>query len=210
MVGLAFGWCWTNACRTESTSLVNRSGSDESRPKTSSACGTRAAIKARSSSAVGEAAMSVGRGRWRTSITFCGDVVSSDPRRGAGGLSPRGRCARPGSGRRGGAAVQSRPARQGHMTGACRRQDVGQVRQRRPCRRRRPPRRVGGMPARVRWRAAEQEEEHDGPQGRGRRARCRGPARRGPLQDGEGFGAMASYDAHGLLIAGLPWRHAMS
>src|SRR5918995_5966773 len=27
LVGVTFGWCWTRASRTESTSLVNRSGS---------------------------------------------------------------------------------------------------------------------------------------------------------------------------------------
>jgi hypothetical protein len=30
---MAFDWCWTGACRTESTSLVNRSGSGRAQPK---------------------------------------------------------------------------------------------------------------------------------------------------------------------------------
>jgi hypothetical protein len=35
-------------------------------------------------------------------------------------------------------------------------------------------------------------------------------SRRRPLQGGKGFSAMAPYDVRGLLIAGIPWRHAMS
>jgi hypothetical protein len=108
--------------------------------------------------------------------------------------SPARRCARPGSGRRGSAAVQSRPARQGH-TEACRRQDVGHVRQRRPCRRRWPPRRIGGMPARVQWRGrARRTRWPSGPTKACTVSRS-GPPR--PLYGGERVGAMASYDARG-------------
>ena len=41
LVVLAFRVSWTGACRMESTSLVNRSGSGRAHPKILSACGTR-------------------------------------------------------------------------------------------------------------------------------------------------------------------------
>src|SRR5215207_5628412 len=45
LVVLAFGVRWIGACRIESTSLVNRSGSGRYLSQALSACGTRAAMK---------------------------------------------------------------------------------------------------------------------------------------------------------------------
>jgi hypothetical protein len=45
LVVLGFGVRWMGACRMESTSLVNRSGSGRTHSKTLSACGSRAAMK---------------------------------------------------------------------------------------------------------------------------------------------------------------------
>jgi hypothetical protein len=107
------------------------------------------------------------------------------------------RCARPRNGWRGGAVVRSRPARQGHVTRACRRQDVRRVRQRRPGRRRLAAE-EGWWHISARPVAGGRAGRRTGcRRGRGRRARCRGPACRRPLQGGEGFGAMAPYDARG-------------
>jgi len=47
LVGVAFGVVLAGACRMESTSLVNRSGSGRAHPKTLSAHGMRAAMKVR-------------------------------------------------------------------------------------------------------------------------------------------------------------------
>ena len=118
------------------------------------------------------------------------------------------RCARPGSGRHG-SAVRSRPARRGHVTGACRRQG------RRPG----PPATAGPTPAGRRGGLACPRASSGGrPSGKkdrmpsGPRKACTvsrsSPPSTSPGR--RGIGAMASYDARGLLIAGIPWRHAMS
>lgn len=127
------------------------------------------------------------------------------------GASPARRCARPGSGGRGGSAVQSRPARQGHVTEPA----VGKTSARSASDGRAnagwPQRRVGGMLARP-VAGGRARRRRRCPSGRGRRGRCRGPAppSTSPGRRGISYDGTAPYDARGLLIAGIPWRHAMS